>query len=245
MADINAAVIITAGGAGKRFDGKEGNKLLKQFIPLSGKPILSYSIQSFESSELITEIIIVVPENQVEYTQAEIVDKFNFKKVLSVVSGGGERQDSVEKGIQSVTSNPDIIVVHDGVRPFATLEVIEEVIKEAWKTGGAIAAIPVTDTIKKSAPEQSIESTLPREKIWFAQTPQAFKCDIIKEALKKARQDGYLGTDEAELVERLGKEVKLVLGSKYNIKITTSDDIEIGERILDSGVLGTIKNKED
>lgn len=242
MANVKAAVIITAGGVGKRFDGQGGNKLLKQFIPLSGKPIISYSIQSFESSELVSEIIVVVPENQVEYTQTEIVDKYNFQKLLRVVSGGDERQNSVEKGIQSITSDPDVIVVHDGVRPFASPGLIEEVIKEASKTGGAIAAIPATDTIKKSAPKQFIESTLPREQIWFAQTPQAFKSDIIKEAFKKAKEDRYLGTDEAELVERLGKEVKLVLGSKYNIKITTPEDIEIGERIINSGVL---ENKED
>ncbi|GJM15063.1 MAG: 2-C-methyl-D-erythritol 4-phosphate cytidylyltransferase [Thermodesulfobacteriota bacterium] len=235
MANINTAAIITAGGLGKRFDGT-GDTLPKQFIPLSGKPVIAYSILSFESSKLINEIAIVVPENWVEYTKTEIVDKFDIKKVSKVISGGDERQDSVKIGLRSLSKIPSIVVVHDGVRPLVTIQTIDEVITQAEKTGGAIAAIPATDTIKKSAPEHTIKNTLRRENIWFAQTPQAFRYEILKEAFEKASEDGYLGTDEAELVERLGKEVKLVKSSKYNIKITTPEDLELGEIFLASSL---------
>jgi len=242
MADINAAVIITAGGLGKRFGGKGAEVLPKQFIPLSGKPVIAYSILSFESSEFINEVIVVVPENWVEYTKREIVDKFDLKKVSKVIAGGDERQASVERGIHSISSKPDIVAIHDGVRPFVTLETIEEVITQAGKSGGAIAAIPATDTIKKSGPEEIIENTLPRQDIWFAQTPQAFRYEILKEAFEKASEDGYLGTDESLLVERLGQEIKLVKGSKYNIKITAPEDIELGELILSSGINSNKEN---
>ena len=236
MADMKAAVIITAGGLGKRF-GEKGDKLLpKQFIHLSAKPIILYSIQSFERSKFISEIVLVVPDKWVEYTETELVDKFDIKKVSKVIAGGAQRQESVERGFKSLSSKPEIVAIHDGVRPFVSLEIIEEVLKHAANSGGAIAAIPATDTIKKSTSAKSIERTLSREDIWFAQTPQAFKYEILLEAYEKASEDGYLGTDEAELVERLGKEVKLVLGSKNNIKITTPEDLKLGELIIDSGM---------
>jgi len=236
MADMKAAVIITAGGLGKRF-GVKGDKLLpKQFIHLSSKPLILYSIESFERSEFISEIILVVPDKWVEYTETELVDKFNIKKISKVIAGGAQRQESVERGFKSLSSKPGLVAVHDGVRPFVSLELIEGVLQQAANSGAAITAIPATDTIKKSSSTQSIEKTLSREDIWFAQTPQAFKYEILHEAYEKALQDGYLGTDEAELVERIGKEVKLVLGSKNNIKITTPEDLKLGELILNSAM---------
>jgi len=233
MANMKAAVIITAGGLGKRF-GEGIDKLPKQFIPLSTKPIIAHSIETFESSDFIEEIILVVPDSWVEYTKAQIVDKFDIKKVSKVIVGGAQRQESVERGFKSLSSKPEIVAVHDGVRPFITVDIIDQVITEAANSGGAIAAIPATDTIKQSSSEQIIEKTVARNKIWFAQTPQAFKYEILMHAFEKASEDGYLGTDEAELVERIGREVKLVLGSKNNIKITTTEDLKLGEIILDS-----------
>ncbi|MGB3364544.1 MAG: 2-C-methyl-D-erythritol 4-phosphate cytidylyltransferase [Thermodesulfobacteriota bacterium] len=236
MANMKAAVIITAGGLGKRF-GEGIDKLPKQFIPLSNKPIIAHSIQAFESSDFIKEIILVVPDNWIEYTKAQIVDQFDIKKVSKVIAGGAQRQDSVRKGLSSLLTKPDIVAVHDGVRPFITVDIIEEVITEAANSGGAIAAIPATDTIKQSSSEHIIEKTVARNKIWFAQTPQAFKHEILLEAFEKASEEGYLGTDEAELVERIGREVKLVLGSKNNMKITTPEDLELGELIIKTGVV--------
>jgi 2-C-methyl-D-erythritol 4-phosphate cytidylyltransferase len=236
MADINAAAIITAGGLGKRFGGEGAEALPKQFTPLQGKPLIVHSAQSFESSELIREIVLVVPDGWVDYTKSEIVDKFHLGKVTKIISGGKERQQSVENGLNALSNKPEIVVIHDAVRPFVTLDIIEEVVAEASKSGGAIAAFPSTDTLKKSSPEQSIENTVPRDNIWFAQTPQAFRYGTLKKAFEKASEDGYLATDEAQLLERLGMEVKLVKGSKYNIKITTPEDLEMGELILKTGI---------
>jgi 2-C-methyl-D-erythritol 4-phosphate cytidylyltransferase len=236
MANINAVAIITAAGLGKRFSAEGANKLPKQFIPLLGKPLIVHSTQCFESSELIKEIILVVPDGWVDYAKSHIVEKFKLSKVSKVIAGGSERQQSVEKGIHSISSKPAVIAVHDGVRPFVTLDLIEEVIIEAGKSGGAIAAFPSTDTIKKSSPEHFIENTVPRDNIWFAQTPQAFRYEVLKQAFEKASQDGYLATDESQLVERLGMEVKLVRSSKHNIKITTPEDFEMGELILRTGL---------
>ena len=234
MTDIKAAAIITAGGLGKRFDTQGGDNLPKQFISLSEKPLIAHSILTFENSDLVKNIVVVVPANWVEHTKCEVVEKFNLKKVFRVVSGGNERQESVLRGLKTVPDMPDVVAVHDGVRPFVTLELVEKVITKAFEFGGAIAAIPATDTIKMSTPEHFIESTVPREKIWFAQTPQAFKYDIISEALEKASREKYLGTDEAELVERLGREVKIIFGSRENLKITTPEDIKLAELISNS-----------
>jgi len=239
MADINAAAIITAAGLGKRYGGEGGDggeDLPKQFIPLCGKPLIVHCVQSFESSGLIREIILVVPPSWVDYTKSEIVEEFKLSKVTKIIAGGSERQHSVENGLNALSAEPDIVAVHDAVRPFVTLDIIDEVITEAGKSGAAIAAFPATDTMKKSSPEQSIENTVSRENIWFAQTPQAFRHEILKEAFEKAAQDRYLATDESLLVERLGKEVKLVKSSKYNIKITTPEDLDMAELILKTGL---------
>ena len=234
MTDINAAAVITAAGSGRRFG--EGAELPKQFIPLGGKPLLVHCAQCFEQSDRVNEVVIVVPSEWVEYTQSEIVQKFQLQKVSQVIAGGSERQLSVLNGLNALSKQPDIVVVHDGVRPFTTVELIEEVITTASESGAAIAALHCSDTVKKASSLHTIEETLPREDIWLAQTPQAFRYDILREAIDKAFEDGFLGTDESLLLERIGIEVKLVEGSKYNIKITTAEDLEIGELILKEGL---------
>ncbi len=228
VADINFSAIITAAGAGKRF----GDELPKQFMPLNGKPLLFYSVDVLSGSELINEIVLVVPEDWVSYTRDGIVEKFGFRKVTQVVAGGVERQDSVKNGFNSLMGNADVVAVHDGVRPFVSVELIDRVLIEAYKSGAAVAALPLNDTIKRASPHQHIEKTVPRESLWFAQTPQAFRRDILKEAYAKAAEEGFVGTDESLLVERTGVRVKLVPGSPYNIKITTREDMRFGELIL-------------
>lgn len=228
MADIRVSAIITAAGLGKRF----GGGLPKQFTLLDGKPVLLYSIEAFSKSELIGEIVLVVPEDWVSHTQKDIVEKFGISKVKKILPGGTERQQSVEHGFHSLSGEPEIVAVHDGVRPLVTVEIIETVIHEASKCGAAVAALPLNDTIKKSSPHGFIENTVPRDSLWFAQTPQAFRHDILKNAYVKASEDGFTGTDESLLVERTGVDVKLVQGSPYNIKITTREDLRMGELIL-------------
>ena len=235
MADIRASAVITAAGQGKRF----GEGIPKQFMPLQGKPVLLHSVETFSKSDLIGEIVIVVPENWVDSVKIDILEKFGVTKVKNVIPGGPERQDSVRNGFYSLSEKPDIVVVHDGVRPFITLELLEEVIREASDCGGALTALPSSDTIKKSSPDLFVENTVPRESLWFAQTPQAFRYEVLKNAFIRASEDGFTGTDEALLVERTGVKVKIVRGSPYNIKITTPEDFKLGELILKEGIGGT------
>jgi len=233
VAKAAAAAVITAAGSGKRF----GDELPKQFAPIKGEPALARSIKSFSSCRSVGEIIVVAPPGHLEYVQNEIVGKFRLKRVSKIVPGGPERQLSVENGFKSVSNKSGIVVVHDGVRPFIKPGIIERVIEEAADSGAAICAVQATDTVKQSSPEGYIEKTLPRESLWLAQTPQAFRYEILSEALERARQDGYIGTDESLLVEKIGVKVKLVPGSPYNIKITTKDDIKLAESMLKEGIV--------
>ena len=228
MASIRASAVIAAAGQGKRF----GDGLPKQFLPLRGKPVLAYSVETISKSDLIGEIIIVVPEDWARAVKTDIVDRFSIPKVTKIIPGGPERQDSVLNGFNSLSGTPDIVAVHDGARPLVSLELLEEVIREASACGAALAALPSNDTIKKSSPEMYVDSTIPRESLWFAQTPQAFRYDLLKNALSKAADDRFTGTDESLLVERTGVRVKIVKGSPYNIKITTPEDLRLGELIL-------------
>lgn len=227
MVKVKAAAIIAAAGWGKRF-GK-GKK--KQFQPLGGKPVIVHSIERFEKSPSVGEIVLVVSEDSIRYCHEEIVKKFQFKKITKIVSGGEERQHSVKRGFSSISNETDIVIVHDGVRPFITVDLIEEAINEALKSGGAIVAIPVKDTVKESF-ERYIQRTLPRESLWLAQTPQAFRYDLLKRAYKMSDENGFLGTDESSLVERLGIRVKLIRGSQMNVKITTEEDLLLAELAL-------------
>ena len=228
MANIRASAVIAAAGQGKRF----GDGLPKQFLPLRGKPVLAYSVETFSKSDLIGEIIIVVPEDWARAVKTDIVDRLSIPKVTKIIPGGPERQDSVLNGFNSLSGTPDVVAVHDGARPLVSLELLEEVILEASACGAALAALPSNDTIKKSSPEMYVDSTVPRESLWFAQTPQAFRYEVLKNALSKAADDRFTGTDESLLVERTGVRVKIVKGSPYNIKITTPEDLALGELIL-------------
>lgn len=227
MFKVKATAIIAAAGLGKRFSLRNR----KQFQPLGGKPVIVHSIERFEQSPSIGEIILVVSEDSIGYCREEIVKKFRFKKITRIVPGGEERQHSVNRGFSSISNETDIVIVHDGVRPFVTVDLIEKAVKGALESGGAIVGIPANDTVKESY-EGYIQRTLPRESIWLAQTPQAFRCDILKRAYEMSEWDGFLDTDESSLVERLGIKVKLVRGSQMNIKITTREDLRFAESAL-------------
>jgi 2-C-methyl-D-erythritol 4-phosphate cytidylyltransferase len=227
MVNVKAAAIIAAAGWGKRFSQCKR----KQFQPLGGKPVIVHSIERFEESPSVGEIVLVVSEDSIEYCREEIVNKFRFKKITKIISGGEERQHSVKRGLSLISNETDIVIVHDGVRPFVTVDLIEEAIKAALKSGGAIVAMPAKDTVKESS-EGYIQRTLPRESLWLAQTPQAFRYDILKRAYKMSEEDGFLGTDESSLVERLGIRVKLIQGPRMNVKITTEEDLLLAELAL-------------
>ena len=183
----------------------------------------------FSSCELVDYVILVMPQADADAQGKDWLSK--YKIVKKIVVGGEQRQDSVYNGFNSLDELTEIVVVHDGVRPFTTPQMIISTVEEARKYGAAITAIPVSDTIKKVA-DGFVEKTIIRDGLWRVQTPQAFKYDLLKEAFQKAQRDSYYGTDEGSLVEYLGKPVRIVSGSELNMKITHKEDLIIGESLL-------------
>lgn len=222
------AAVVPAGGSGTRM----GNEVPKQFLQLGGVPLLIHALRVFESSRTITEIVVVVPQDEVTYCQQELLPQFALSKVSTVTAGGVRRQDSVWNGLQAVDERTKIVVVHDAVRPFVTSAMVEQVVERAGTNGAAIAAIPLHDTVKRAAPDGTIETTLDRQRLWSAQTPQAFKLELLLEAHRSSRQSGVEATDDAFLVEQIGHRVAIVNGSPDNIKITRPEDLVMGEAIL-------------
>jgi 2-C-methyl-D-erythritol 4-phosphate cytidylyltransferase len=174
----------------------------------------------------------VVGREDQGYCLKEIIEKFQYRKISQIIPGGKRRQDSVRNGLDALSVDAEIIVIHDGVRPFVTKEMIEESIRSAIRFGAAIIAMPVKDTIKVAHPDGTVLKTLERESLWQAQTPQTFQAPLIREAYLKAAEDGFIGTDDASLVERLGKKIHILPGSYTNIKITTLEDLMLANLIL-------------
>ena len=227
MADWISA-IVPAGGRGVRM----GSDVPKQFLTLGDVPLLVHALQPFESCSIISEIVLVVPEDDCAYCHDHIVPIYGLKKISRVVGGGRRRQDSVLNGVQVTNPTSDIVVVHDAVRPFVTERMIADVVKAARKHGAAIVAIPLRDTVKRVNFDGLIEETLSREKLWAAQTPQAFQRDILLRAHEQGETDGVDATDDAFLVERMGLSVSVVQGSFHNIKVTRPEDLQMGQAIL-------------
>lgn len=221
--------IIPAAGIGVRM----GGTIKKQFLELGNMPVIAHTVMKFQTAGIINSICLVAPPDTVEYCKSEVVERYKFTKVAEVVAGGKERQDSVYNGLMRVNPESDIIAVHDGVRPFVTEDIIGEAIITAAKYGAAVAGIPEKDTVKEVSEELIIGRTLNRRLLWRIQTPQVFRRDIIENAFKMAKDDGYYGTDEASLVERTGCPVRVVRGSDFNIKITTPEELILGEAILE------------
>lgn len=223
-------VIIVAAGSGKRMR----SAIAKQYIELKGRTILSYTIETFNNSENIDDIVLVTSSDAIDYVKKEIIEKYGFDKVRTVVEGGAERQDSVYRGLKAVDSDTDVVLIHDGVRPFVADKYIAELESVAMEFGGCVLGAPVKDTIKVCDSEGYITDTPERETLWLAQTPQCFKYDIIMKAFEKAEKEGYRGTDDSMLAERLGIRIKMVRGDYDNIKITTPEDLYMGEVILEN-----------
>lgn len=220
--------VIAAGGSGRRMQ-LPGNKV---YIPVLDKPVLAHTLEAFDRSREVNEIVVVVPVNEIETCRAEVIEPFCPNTKVRLVAGGRERQDSVFNGILAAAVNCDYVVVHDGARPLLTSGLIDSVLREAMVCGAAIAAVPLKDTVKIADPEGFVVETPDRNSLWSVQTPQAFKKDLLIAAHELARGTGFLGTDDASLVERLGYKVKIVPGEYENIKITTPEDLQVAEAIL-------------
>lgn len=220
--------IIPAGGLGRRM----GCDLFKQYLVLDGIPVLVHTLSKFERASIIDDVILVVPEDYVEYSKSAIVEKYDLSKVGSVLAGGRERQDSVKRGLDKVGDKTDIVVIHDGVRPFVSEELINVSVAAALEDSAVALGVPVTNTVKSVGSDGFIEKTVDRKSLWSAQTPQTFRREVIKKAYEKAYDDNFYGTDDASLVERIGINVRMIMGSYDNIKITTPEDLVIGEEII-------------
>lgn len=226
---MRIAAVIPAAGQSRRM----GGKINKQFLMLGEKPVLAHTLLLFQNCSLIDEIIVVAAQGEVEYCQEFVIDKYNLSKVNKVIEGGKERQDSVYKGLLALSSFPDFVVVHDGARPFLDSEMIEETFIKAKELGGGVVAVPVKDTIKIVDQDKLVINTPERSTLWAVQTPQTFSYSLLISAYQKAKEDNFLGTDDASLVEKIGKKVAIVSGSYENIKITTPEDLIIGQAILE------------
>jgi 2-C-methyl-D-erythritol 4-phosphate cytidylyltransferase len=222
---MKVTAIIPAAGMGKRMNAK------KQFLEIAGLPVLVHTVKVMNECQVIDEMIIAVPSDDLESTKELLKD---FVKVKAVIVGGEERQDSVHNGIKAIVaeSDEDLIVIHDAARPLITKELISAAVMEAKVSKAVIIGVPSKDTVKMISDKNEVVETLERNKIWLIQTPQVFRYSLIKEAYDRADRVGYRATDDSRLVERLGIKVKVVMGSYENIKITTKEDLHIAQVIL-------------
>ena len=225
---MKVTAIIPAAGKGKRML----HSVPKHFIRLEDKPVLAYTLDVFERCPDVNQVLVVSRSGEENYCLKEVVEKYGYKKVLKIVIGGDRRQDSVYNGIKELDEDTDIVLVHDGVRPFVSQNTLSEAIKLAIFADGVVTAVPVKDTIKYVGDDGIIRATPDRSSLWHAQTPQVFKRRILEEAYVRAYNDKYTGTDDSALVERLGYKVKIVEGTADNIKITTKEDLLFAEVIL-------------
>ncbi len=223
-------VIIPAAGRGTRMN----HYFPKQFLPLKGHPIIYYTLSVFQAHEAVAEIIVAVEEDLQAYMEENVVKRGSFDKVKEIVAGGKSRQESVYHALVK-GKGWDWVIVHDAVRPFLSQSLLGKTIETVQEHEAVAVGIPLHDTLKEVAGQTTIVKTLPRDHLWMIQTPQAFSFSLIKEAHEKARREEFEGTDDASLVERMGKEVYLVRGSPLNIKITMPEDLLLAQAIMEIG----------
>lgn len=224
-------ILIPAAGAGRRMQAG----INKQYLELAGQPVLAHTLRLFDQHPSVAEIWVISPPAEIDYCRSEIIARYGFKKITAVVAGGNERQESVRNGLVACGAQADdLILIHDGARPLLNPQLIDQVARAAREQGAAVVGVPVKDTIKQVAADQSILATPPRESLWQAQTPQAFRYEIILAAHEAACRRQFRGTDDASLVEWSGGRVVMVEGDSRNLKITTPDDLLLAEALLES-----------
>ena len=225
---MRVVALIPAAGAGKRM----GRCISKPFLCIGGKAILARTLLRFEDTDSIDEVYVIISNMEESRCKEEIIEKYNLKKVTKIVIGGNERQDSVKNGIDAIEQGCDVVMIHDGNRPFISSELIDESISKTVKYGATVVSIPVKDTVKAVSLDGEIVDTLDRKSLWLAQTPQTFQYGIIKKAYENASLNGLFSYDDSSLVELLGIKVRTIMGSYKNIKITTPEDMIIAEAFL-------------
>ena len=226
----HVVAVVPAAGRGARMGGDTP----KQYLTLGGLPLLVHSLRILDSVDSIADIIVVVPEADRQFCETELVRPFDIKKVSKVVAGGRRRQDSVRNGLAAVSGSADFIVVHDGVRPFITKDIVTRAVETGIHTGASVVAMAMPDTVKHVDAAGMVQKTLKREELWLVQTPQVFRYGWLTEAHRLAEEQNLDVTDDAALIEKLGYPVTVVQGSSLNIKITKPDDLALGEAIITS-----------
>jgi len=225
---MHVTAVIPAAGTGVRM----GGAVPKSFLPLGGIPLLACTLLRLARSQVIDAYVLVVPPGTEETCARTVVAAYRVPAVARIVPGGALRQASVRAGLQALPPGTDVVLVHDAARPCVPVGVVRAAVEAAIREGAAVAAVPATETVKEVGADGRILRTLPREALWIAQTPQAFARALILEAHAAAAADGFQGTDDAALVERLGRPVALVPGSSENIKVTHPADLELAARLL-------------
>jgi len=233
----SVAALVVAAGVGRRF----GGTVPKQFLPLGGHPLLAHSLRALAAPGLVDGLVVAVPPGAEARCRAEVIAPLGLPVPVEVVAGGPERQASVRAALERADPGADLVLVHDGVRPFVPRRDVEAVLAAARAHGAAILALPVRDTLKRAAAGGSVPlviETVPREGLWGALTPQAFRRDLLLRAHGAAAAAGLQGTDDAALVERLGHSVAIVPGWPGNIKVTGPEDLALAEALLAHGAAG-------
>jgi 2-C-methyl-D-erythritol 4-phosphate cytidylyltransferase len=223
---MNSAILVAAGKGTRMGAGVD-----KLFLEVAGRPVVAHSWQRFDEAKCIGEIILVVRKGRQKMFE-ELAAKFHFQKPFRIVAGGAERQDSVWNGLEALSATAEIVAIHDAARPCVSEELIAATIKRAEETGAAVAAQPVTDTIKESADGRLIERTLDRSKLWAVQTPQTFRVAVIRRALEEVRRRRLIFTDDTAACELIGQPVRLVSRIAPNPKVTVPGDLPLVEMLL-------------
>ena len=228
--------LIVAAGEGKR----TGKKTPKAFLPLAGRPMILHTLSRFATCENVRKVIIVTLDSEVPRCQELIRSDARLRSLDCVVKPGGpRRQDSVEQGLACLDADCEVVVIHDGARPFVSARLIDKCVETAFKAGAVVVGVPVEDTIKVISAAREVQQTPPRDTLWKIQTPQVFRVEIIREAYDRATKEGLEATDDAMLVERLGKVVTVLEGEPSNIKITFPQDLLFAEMLVSAGkILG-------
>jgi len=228
---MKVSVILPAAGLGTRMGREKSGVSRKQFMLLDGAPILIHTIRKFLRCKSVTEIVVALRTEDMDWVRV-LIEKERATRPVRIVAGGDSRQHSVENALAAIEPDTDLVAVHDAVRPFIDSDLVEKVIAEAAQTGAAIVGIVPVDTVKR-VHLNKIRATIPREHLVLAQTPQVFRFDLLKRAFEMARNDGFTGTDESSLVERLELvDVSVIQGSDRNIKITKPTDMELARLFL-------------
>jgi len=225
----NLRVVIAAAGIGSRMN----SKVNKQYIPLKGRPVIAYSLDTFEKIQQVDSIVIVANSNELDYCKNEIVKKYGYQKVTGVIPGGKQRQASVRAGLNYISGSTDFVAVHDGARPLVTSQLVQDLLTEAEKWGAAIPGVLARETLKTVDGDGMVVDTLDRSRIVVVQTPQIFKYDMLLEAYEKAYTEGVSGTDDASIFEKYMGRVRVVNSDNRNMKITTPEDIAVAESLMD------------